>query len=209
MFWILYLVNRLFLFCYLFSQLFSLTLSIDSSPSGFSFCFTFYASMNLGEIVSCYGLEEVGVSITVWMYPVFLVEDMDLMWTQVMSFLRVYFLEVGGFVILLYVYIRERDDRGWDDWMASPTLWTWVWVSSRSWWWIGKPGVLQSMGSQRVRHDWVTELNWTAMYIWYWCFLVHMALLSSDIKFISSKMYSAVSPWIYTMIQWYISEGSY
>ena len=63
MFWILYLVNRLFLFCYLFSQLFPLTLSIDSSPSGFSFCFTFYASMNLGEIVSCYGLEEVGVSI--------------------------------------------------------------------------------------------------------------------------------------------------
>ena len=55
----------------------------------------------------------------------------------------------------------EGDDREWDDWMASVTRWTWVWASSGSWWWTGKPGVLQSMGSQRVRHDWVTELNWT------------------------------------------------
>ena len=54
----------------------------------------------------------------------------------------------------------EGDNRGWDGWMASPTPWTWVWASSRSWWWIGKPGVLQSMGSQRVGHDWATELNW-------------------------------------------------
>ena len=54
---------------------------------------------------------------------------------------------------------REGDDRGWDVWMASLARWTWVWASSRSWWWIGKPGVLQSMGSQRVRHNWVTELN--------------------------------------------------
>ena len=46
-----------------------------------------------------------------------------------------------------------------DGWMASPTLWTWVWVNSRSWWWTGKPGVLQSMGSQRVGHDWATELT--------------------------------------------------
>ena len=54
----------------------------------------------------------------------------------------------------------EGDDRGWDGWMASPTQWTWVWVNSRSWWWTGKPGVLQFMGSQG--HDWVTELNWRA-----------------------------------------------
>ena len=51
----------------------------------------------------------------------------------------------------------EGDDRGWDCWMASPTQWTWVWANSGSWWWIGRPGVLQSMGSQRVRHDWMTE----------------------------------------------------
>ena len=55
----------------------------------------------------------------------------------------------------------EGDDRGWDGWMASPTQWTCVWVDSSSWWWTGRPGVLQSMGSQRVRHDWATELNWT------------------------------------------------
>ena len=55
----------------------------------------------------------------------------------------------------------EGDDRGWDGWMASLIQWTWVWVNSRSWWWTGKPGVLQSMWSQRVRHDWATERNWT------------------------------------------------
>ena len=51
--------------------------------------------------------------------------------------------------------------RGWDGWMASPTRWTWVWVNSGSWWWTGRPGMLQFMVSQRVGHDWATELNWT------------------------------------------------
>ena len=51
-------------------------------------------------------------------------------------------------------------DIGWDGWMASLTLWTWVWVNSKSCWWTGRPGVLWFMGLQRVRHDWVTELNW-------------------------------------------------
>ena len=58
---------------------------------------------------------------------------------------------------------RQEDKgttRGWDGWMASPTQWTWAWVNSGSWWWTGRPGMLQSMGPQRVRHDWVTELNW-------------------------------------------------
>ena len=54
----------------------------------------------------------------------------------------------------------EGDSRGWDGWMASPTQWTWVWASSGSWWWTGKLGMLQSMGSQKIRHDWSTELNW-------------------------------------------------
>ena len=60
---------------------------------------------------------------------------------------------------------EKGEDRGWDGWMASSTWQTWVWASSGSWWWTGKPGVLQSIGSQRVRHDWVTELiakNWRA-----------------------------------------------
>ena len=54
----------------------------------------------------------------------------------------------------------EGDYRGWDGWIAPLTRWTLVWVNSRSWWWTGRPGVLQFMGSQRVGHDWATELNW-------------------------------------------------
>ena len=62
-------------------------------------------------------------------------------------------LKVGG----------EGDDRVWDGWMASLTRWTWVWVSSESCWWTGRPGVLRFMGSQRVRHNWATELNLMCM----------------------------------------------
>ena len=57
-------------------------------------------------------------------------------------------LKVGG----------AGDDRGWDGWMASLTQWAWVWVSSGSWWWTGKP---ESRGWQRVGHDWAEWLNWT------------------------------------------------
>ena len=60
-------------------------------------------------------------------------------------------LEAGG----------EGDDRGWDGWMASRTQWTWVWINSGSWQWTVRPGMLQSIGSQRVQHEWATELNWT------------------------------------------------
>ena len=59
----------------------------------------------------------------------------------------------------------EGDDRGWDGWMSSPTRWMWVWVNSGSWWWTGKPGVLQFMGSQRIKHDWATELNWVRNHV--------------------------------------------
>ena len=54
----------------------------------------------------------------------------------------------------------ERDDRVWDGWMASLTQWHGFCVDSGTWWWTGRPGVLQFMGLKRVRHDWVTELNW-------------------------------------------------
>ena len=77
-------------------------------------------------------------------------------------------------------------DRGWDGWTASPTQWTWVWVSSGSWWWTGRPGVLQSTGSQTVGHTWVTELNWTA-----WC-------KSCNLKHYAEQKISEVSlcgPW--------------
>ena len=58
----------------------------------------------------------------------------------------------------------EGDDRGWDGWMTSPTQWTQVRVNSGSWWWTGRPCVLQSMGSQRVGHNWATELNWSRVW---------------------------------------------
>ena len=56
--------------------------------------------------------------------------------------------------------LQGDHDRGWGGWMASLTQWIRVWVNTRSWWWTGRLGVLQSMGSQRVRHNWATELNW-------------------------------------------------
>ena len=52
-----------------------------------------------------------------------------------------------------------------DGWMALLIRWTWVWINSGSWWWTGRPGVLRFMGSQRVRHDWATELNWITNYV--------------------------------------------
>ena len=59
----------------------------------------------------------------------------------------------------------EGNDRGWDGWIASLTQWTWVWVDSGSWWWTGRPGMLRFMGSQRVRYDWTTELNFHYHYL--------------------------------------------
>ena len=61
---------------------------------------------------------------------------------------------------------RRGDDRRWDGWIASPTRWTWVWASSGSLWWTGKTDMLHSMGSQRIRHDWVIELNWISTGCW-------------------------------------------
>ena len=63
-------------------------------------------------------------------------------------------------ILTLGMIKGKRRCRGWDGWITSPTQWTWVWVSSRSWWWTGKPGMLRSMGLQKVGHNWATELNW-------------------------------------------------
>ena len=62
---------------------------------------------------------------------------------------------------------EKGDEGGLDGWMALLTQWAWVWVNSGSWWQTGRPGVLQSMGSQRVGHDWATELNWTESCKWH------------------------------------------
>ena len=75
---------------------------------------------------------------------------------------------------------REGDNRRWDGWMVLPTWWTWIWVSSGSWWCMGKPGVLQSMGLQRFGHDQATELAeiWWFYHDWNLLFLFsHYSLL--------------------------------
>ena len=72
----------------------------------------------------------------------------------------------------------EGDDRGWDGWTASPTWWAWVWVDSGSLWCTGRPGMLWFMGSQRVGHDWATELNWTELNLWMYS---RCSLLSSPV----------------------------
>ena len=71
---------------------------------------------------------------------------------------------------------RRRRGLQRDGWMASLTWWTWVWVNSGNWWWTGRPAVLQFMGSQRVRRDWATELNWYIhAYIWWTCISLYLS----------------------------------
>ena len=65
----------------------------------------------------------------------------------------------------------EGDDRGWDGWTASLTQWTCVSVNSGSWWWTGRPGILRFMGSQRVGHDWATDLIWSDLSEYEWLML--------------------------------------
>ena len=69
----------------------------------------------------------------------------------------IYFTTMNILVLMLGKAEGEGNNRGRDSWMASLTQWTWVWASSGRWWRTGKPGMLQSMGSQRVRHSWATE----------------------------------------------------
>ena len=84
----------------------------------------------------------------------------------------------------------RREERGWmtgwDGWMVSPTQWIWVWVSSGSWWWTGKPGMLQSMGSQRAKHDWATELTerFSTVFIFH-CIYSGVRCHSQKLKWIS------------------------
>ena len=100
--------------------------------------------------------------------------------------------------------VGEGDERGWDVWMASQTQWTWLWANPGNWWWTDKPGVLQSMGWQRVRwlNNW-TELNGnypllylyktSSLHIWYWkfwtCFSIRFYLLFSGQWQISTYNY--------------------
>ena len=97
--------------------------------------------VNLKEICSEYSLEGLMLKLKLQLWPPDVKSQLirkDWCWER---------LKAGG----------ERDNRGWDGWKASPTQWTWFWASSGRCWRTGKPGMLQSMGSQRVRHDWATE----------------------------------------------------
>ena len=108
-------------------------------------------------------------------------------------------LKVGG----------EGDDRGWAGWMASLAQWTWVWVDSRSWWWTGRPGVLQFMGLQRVGQDWATELNWVSIMVqtkaqevqYFWNKhkqgeMIWVAFLSLAICYLNKHLLSDAQTWV-------------
>ena len=92
----------------------------------------------------------------------------------------------------------EGDDRGWDAWMASLTRWAWVWVNSGSWWWTGRPGVLRFMGSQRVGHNWVTELNWTDKDPYWnsWCYRTISLSVSLSSFFLQSFQHHGLFQWV-------------
>ena len=76
--------------------------------------------------------------------------------------------------------LYQLSHKGSPTWMASPTRWTWVWASSGSWWWTGKPGVPQSVGSQRAGHDWASELNWSTLLLLRVLLLSHQLYLRSS-----------------------------
>ena len=100
-------------------------------------------------------------------------------------------LKVGG----------KGDDRGWDGWMASLTQQTWVWLSSGSWWWTGRPDVMQSVRSQRVRHDW-SNLAAAACPLSWWC---HLTISSSVVPF-SSHLQSFPASGSFPM-SWFFNTG--
>ena len=93
----------------------------------------------------------------------------------------------------------EGDDRGWDGWMASRTRWMWVWVNSGSWWWTGRPGVLRFMLSQRVVHNWATELNWTdfLISIAFFRFLIPICSLLHFLDLYQNSKLCLLFPWVY------------
>ena len=93
----------------------------------------------------------------------------------------------------------KGDDSGWDGWMASLTWWTWVWVNSGRWWWTGRPGVLQFMGSQIVGHDWATELNELNRWTYLCVSLISRTICGTGwLRTHSPSFYSWTSPYYLT-----------
>ena len=100
--------------------------------------------------------------------------------------------------------IQPVHPRG-DGWMASLTQWTWVWVDSDSWWWIGRPGVLQFMGSQRVGHDWETELKWyrCPFVLLLWTLILWAVSLSEALSFWSPSLIGSLKIFMMLYIKTY------
>ena len=100
---------------------------------------------------------------------------------------------------------RRKIPRDWSGWMASPTRWAWVWASSGSWWWTVKPGVLQSMGLQKVRHDWATELNRLNPNLP----ISPLPLLPIHLISISVSLLWCFSMWIYQLLSLHYGQINY
>ena len=96
----------------------------------------------------------------------------------------------------------EGDNRGWDGWMASPTQWAWVWVNSGSWWCTGRPGVLQSMGSQSRTwlSDW-TELNWSILNSKYY---LRQGFLGTEVTYYKHLEFQSTANNFITYTKWQI-----
>ena len=136
----------------------------------------FKLSCSMGDLVPQLGIEPRPSALGLWRLSHWTIrevpgnlkmkrlEDFSVMTTHILSWVTIKFLliKVSLFYVIPWCWGRlraggEGGDRGWDGWMASLTQWTWVWENSERWWRTGKPGVLQTMRSQRVRHDRVTE----------------------------------------------------
>ena len=106
----------------------------------------------------------------------------------------------------------EGGNRGWDGWMASLTQWIWIWANSGRYWRTGKPGMLQSMGLQRVRHDWVNNKNdfyvlhlikwltWLKCIVstYVWCFVDKITVIQ---KLLNKKLDRKTEAWFWCVIK--------
>ena len=100
----------------------------------------------------------------------------------------------------LLAFTPLYNQSSWDGWMVSPTQWTWVWVNSGSRWWTGRSGVLQSMGSQRVRYDWATEQNWTSLAYELTLLLIIIIQQKWCDEVAEDQLRLACSPWLFLLL---------
>jgi len=97
----------------------------------------------------------------------------------------------------------EGDDRGWNGWMASLTRWTWVSVNSGSWWQTGRPGMLRFMGSQRVGHNWVTDLIW---FLIFWGLSILFSIVTAPIYILINSVQGFPFIYILAICSWFLDK---